>query len=102
MRNRDKRLKDQARVPHCNATAPKAFSAQAVGAGLCKRTVLARIPTGKDELVVTLHSDRVDIRVHTPTGGLRFPSKNGLTVKHGDLPALIEALQHALTREEAA
>jgi hypothetical protein len=69
---------------------------------MSRRTVLARIPLGKDALVVTLDGDRVDIRVHTPTGGLRFPSKNGLTINHGDLPALIEALQHALTREEAA
>ena len=57
-----------------------------------KRTPITRFPIGNDLLVVTLERDRLDVRVHTPTGGLHFPSKNGLTLPLTDLPKLIEAL----------
>ena len=68
--------------------------------GARSRLVLARIEIGHDELVITLDGERVDVRVHTPTGGLRFPSKNGLTININDVPKLIGALQAA--RKEIA
>jgi hypothetical protein len=63
-------------------------------------TTLARIPIGNDELVLTLDAhDRLDIRVHTPTGALHFPNKNALTIP--DVPKPIAALQGAVRRDAA-
>ena len=64
-----------------------------------KRAVIARIHIGDDLLVVTLERDLVDVRVHTPTGGLHFPSNNGVTIKREHLAELIDALERA-TRTE--
>ena len=67
-----------------------------------KRTVIARIPIGHDEIVVTLDDrDRLDIRLWTASGGIRMASANGLTIHRRNVPALIAALERA-TREAAA
>jgi hypothetical protein len=60
-----------------------------------KPTALARIPIGKDELVVKLDGGRVDIRLSTLTGDQRFPSKHGVTLPRDCLNDLIAALEAA-------
>ena len=70
---------------------------------MSKRTVIARIPIGHDEIVISLDDrDRIDVRVHTLTGGLHFPSNNALTLRREHLAALIEALEGAMRKEAAA
>ena len=64
------------------------------------RQVLARVPLGTDELVLSVDDrDRIDIRLWTATGGVRMASRHGLTLHLTDLPKLIGAL--ALARGEA-
>ena len=70
---------------------------------MSKRVVLARIPIGNDEIVVTLDDrDRIDIRLWTATGGVRMASANGLTIPRDDVPKLIAALERAMRQEAAA
>jgi hypothetical protein len=60
-----------------------------------KRAVLARLDLGRDELVVSADEHgNVDVRLHTETAGLRFPSKHGITFPRerlGDLIAVLKA-----------
>ena len=62
-----------------------------------RRQVLARVPLGAvDELVISIdeHGD-IDLRRWTFTGGLRFPSKRGVTLPPSLLPDVIAALERA-------
>ncbi len=63
---------------------------------MTNRLAIARIPIGQDELVVSVDEhDRIDIRLWTETGGVRFPSKHGVTVPRSALRDLIDAMKAA-------
>jgi hypothetical protein len=69
---------------------------------MTKRTPLARIPIGNDELVLSVDDrDRIDIRMWTDTSGVRMASANGLTIHRNDVPKLIAALQGAKRMDAA-
>jgi len=68
---------------------------------MTKRVTLARIPIGSDELVVSFDERRIDIRLWTDSGGVRFASANGLTIHRSDIPTLIDALERAMSQEAA-
>ncbi len=60
------------------------------------RHAIARIPLGQDELVVSIDErGDLDLRIWTPSGDLRFPSKHGVSVPKWALRDLIDALQQA-------
>jgi hypothetical protein len=66
------------------------------------RQILARVPLGDDELVLSLdHQNRLDVRVWTATAGVRMASGNGLTIALTYLPHLLDALEQVLKREGA-
>ena len=63
---------------------------------MTRRTPIARIPIGNDELVITLDDHkRLDIRAWTASGGVRMASANGLTIRLNDVPKLIAVLERA-------
>ena len=65
-------------------------------------TRLAAIPLDRDELVVSVDErDRIDVRLWTDTGGIRFPSKHGIAVPRHALPEIIAALELARRRDAA-
>ena len=65
-----------------------------------KRATLARIPLGRDEVVIALDDrDRIDIRLWTDTSGIRLPSKHGVTLPRYVLRDLIDALEQARRKE---
>ncbi len=71
-------------------------------AAMTHRHAIARIPIGQDELVVSIDElDRIHLRVWTPSGGLKFPSKHGVSVPRYALRDLIEALKAAKRRDAA-
>jgi hypothetical protein len=43
------------------------------------RTPIARIAVDDNELVISVGAGAIDMRLWTPTGGIRFPSKHGMT-----------------------
>jgi hypothetical protein len=67
---------------------------------MTRRTRIARIPIGVDELVVSVDDrDHVDVRLWTDTSGVRFPSKHGVTVPRHVINDLINALRSAIPRQ---
>jgi hypothetical protein len=60
-----------------------------------ERLTLSRISLddGNDLVVSVEHRDRVDLRLWTPSGDLKFPSKQGMSVPRYALRDLIEALK---------
>jgi hypothetical protein len=69
---------------------------------MTNRVAVARIPVGQDELVVSIDEhDRIDLRIWTRTGDLKFPSKHGVTVPRHALRDLIDALMAARRRDAA-
>jgi hypothetical protein len=67
------------------------------------RVRLATIPLNSDaDLVVSVDSEgAIDLRIWTPSGDLKFPSKSGVTVPRWALRDLIEALKAAKRRDAA-
>jgi len=69
------------------------------------RTILARLPIGRDEIILSRDSaGQIDVRLWTDLNGLgvRMASKQGLALSLRLIPRLIEALQDALDSTEAA
>jgi hypothetical protein len=67
-----------------------------IGRAYPRRTPVARVSLGRDELVVSLDGHgNVDLRLWTDTGGIHFPSKSGITFPRERLDDLIDALQGA-------
>jgi hypothetical protein len=67
------------------------------------RTRLATIPLDNgSDLVVSLTADGdADVRLWTRTGDLKFPSKDGVSIPHYAVHAVIDALKQAKRRTAA-
>jgi hypothetical protein len=69
---------------------------------MTRRTPLARLDLGRDQLVVSIDDHgNVDLRLWTDTAGVRLASKAGITFPCERLGDLIAALK-AARRKEAA
>lgn len=69
------------------------------------RTVLVRVPVGRDEIVLSRdRASQIDVRLWTDLNGsgLRVASGRDIAIPLELLPQLIEALQAALDGTEAA
>ena len=69
------------------------------------RTAPARIPLDDTDLVISVVEPQgaIDLRLWTQTGGVKFPSKIGITIPRYALRAVIDALVQATgsVRKEA-
>jgi len=64
---------------------------------MTQRRAVARIPLDRDELVISvIDGGKIDVRVWTPTGGIKFPSKNGVTFPGHCLREVLDALRSAM------
>ena len=61
-------------------------------------TPVARIPLDHNELVISvIDGGKIDVRMWTPTGGVRFPSKNGVTFPGQCLREALDGLRLAMS-----
>jgi hypothetical protein len=66
---------------------------QTGGGAITHRTRIAAIPIGKDEFVVSIDEHgRIDLRLWTMTGDMRFPSGKGFSLPRHLISDLIAAL----------
>lgn len=64
---------------------------------MTQRTPIARIPVDQNELVISVDvAGMIDIRLWTETGGLKFPSKAGVSFPGHCVRDVLDALRSTM------
>lgn len=68
---------------------------------MTQRTPIARIPVDQNELVISIdHAGMIDMRIWTPTGGVKFPSKHGVSFPARCVRDVLDALRSTMGPKE--